>query len=95
MQENIIPYIGGEEEKSQEEPKKILGDVHNGIIIPSNSPRISAQCIRVPVEDGHLATVWVRFMQKPPKEEILNRWANFDGIPQRLQLPSAPNKPLQ
>ena len=88
--DNIIPYIGGEEEKSEKEPLKIWGEIKNGEIVSASSPAITAQCLRVPVSDGHTAAVFVRFEQKPTKEEILSAWAEFKGAPQELQLPSAP-----
>ena len=88
--DNVIPYIGGEEEKSEKEPLKIWGNVQNGEIVSANAPVITAQCLRVPVSDGHTAAVFVSFDKKPTKEEILTAWANFKGIPQDLELPSAP-----
>ena len=88
--DNVIPYIGGEEEKSEKEPLKIWGSVENGEIVCANSPVITAQCLRVPVSDGHTAAVFVKFEKKPSKEEILSAWANFKGVPQELNLPSAP-----
>ena len=88
--DNVIPYIGGEEEKSEQEPLKIWGSIENGEIISATSPAITAQCLRVPVSDGHTAAVFVRFEKKPTKEEILSAWANFKGVPQELALPSAP-----
>lgn len=88
--DNVIPYIGGEEEKSEKEPLKIWGKLENGEIVPATSPVITAQCLRVPVSDGHTAAVFVSFDKKPTKEEILNAWANFAGVPQELKLPSAP-----
>ena len=88
--DNIIPYIGGEEEKSEREPLKIWGEVKNGEIALTNSPVITAQCLRVPVSDGHTAAVFVSFKNKPSKEEILKAWAEFKGEPQTLALPSAP-----
>jgi len=90
--DNVIPYIGGEEEKSEKEPLKIWGKVEGGKIIPAASPIISAQCIRVPVTDGHLAAVSVSFDRKPSKEEILKAWAEFKGEPQELKLPHAPEQ---
>ena len=93
--DNIIPYIGGEEEKSEKEPLKIWGQVENGEIVSATSPAITAQCLRVPVSDGHTAAVFVSFDQKPTKEEILTAWANFKGEPQTLNLPSAPAQFLQ
>ena len=93
--DNVIPYIGGEEEKSEKEPLKIWGNVENGEIVSANSPAITAQCLRVPVSDGHTAAVFVKFENKPSKEEILSAWANFKGEPQALKLPSAPEQFLQ
>lgn len=93
--DNIIPYIGGEEEKSEKEPLKIWGSVENGEIVSASSPAITAQCLRVPVSDGHTAAVFVRFENKPSKEEILNAWAEFKGAPQELELPSAPKQFLK
>ncbi|MGN0814501.1 MAG: aspartate-semialdehyde dehydrogenase, partial [Candidatus Coproplasma sp.] len=88
--DNVIPYIGGEEEKSEKEPLKIWGEVENGKIVPAQSPVITAQCLRVPVSDGHTAACFVKFENKPSKQEILEAWANFSGEPQALKLPSAP-----
>lgn len=90
--DNVIPYIGGEEEKSEKEPLKIWGDVENGKIVPASSPVITAQCLRVPVSDGHTAACFVSFENKPSKEEILSAWAFFSGEPQKLNLPSAPKQ---
>lgn len=90
--DNIIPYIGGEEEKSEREPLKIWGEVNGGEIVPASTPAITAQCLRVPVSDGHTAAVFVNFEQKPTKEQILEAWANFAGEPQKLALPSAPKQ---
>jgi aspartate-semialdehyde dehydrogenase len=90
MGDNVIPFIGGEEEKSEREPLKIWGKVADGRIVNADLPVISAQCIRVPVSDGHMAAVSVSFERKPPKGEILERWKTFEGVPQRLGLPSAP-----
>ncbi|MCR8644277.1 aspartate-semialdehyde dehydrogenase [Paenibacillus sp. N1-5-1-14] len=92
MLDNVIPYIGGEEEKSEQEPLRIWGSVNNGEIVKASSPIITTQCIRVPVLDGHMATVFASFENKPPKDEILARWANFKGRPQELGLPSAPKQ---
>lgn len=92
MLDNVIPYIGGEEEKSEQEPLRIWGSVVNGEIVKAEAPLITTQCIRVPVTDGHLATVFVSFENKPSKEEILTRWRNFAGRPQELNLPSAPKQ---
>ncbi len=88
--DNIIPYIGGEEEKSEQEPLKIWGTVNGGEIVPAREPLISAQCLRVPVSDGHTAAVSVSFREKPTREQILSAWNSFKGEPQRLGLPSAP-----
>ena len=90
--DNVIPYIGGEEEKSEKEPLKIWGKVEGGKIVPATAPVITAQCLRVPVSDGHTAAVFVSFDKKPTKEEILSAWANYEGEPQKLRLPSAPEK---
>ncbi len=90
--DNIIPYIGGEEEKSEKEPLKIWGKVKDGEIVPAEGPAITAQCLRVPVSDGHTAAVFVNFENKPTKEEILKAWAEFSGEPQKLKLPSAPEQ---
>ena len=92
MVDNVIPYIGGEEEKSEKEPLKIWGEIKDGQIVPADSPKFTAQCIRVPVSDGHMAAVFVTFKNKPSKEEILNIWDNFKGAPQELELPHAPKK---
>ncbi|MBR2460535.1 MAG: aspartate-semialdehyde dehydrogenase [Clostridia bacterium] len=90
--DNIIPYIGGEEEKSEQEPLKVWGKNENGEIVKADSPLISAQCLRVPVSDGHTAAVFVNFKNKPTKEQILECWRNFSGKPQELELPSAPKQ---
>ncbi len=90
--DNIIPFIGGEEEKSEREPLKIWGEVKNGGIELAKGPAITAQCLRVPVSDGHTAAVFVDFENKPSKEEILKAWADFSGEPQKLGLPSAPER---
>lgn len=92
MVDNCIPYIGGEEEKSEREPMKIWGKIENGIIVPASSPAITAQCLRVACSDGHMAAVFVSFDKKPSKEEILERWANFKGRAQDLNLPTAPKQ---
>ena len=88
--DNVIPYIGGEEEKSEKEPLKIWGRVENGKIVSAESPDITAQCLRVPVSDGHMAAVFVSFKKKPSKEEIIKAWTEYRGEPQELKLPSAP-----
>jgi len=92
MIDNVIPFIGGEEEKSEKEPLKIWGEIKDGEIVPASSPKFTAQCLRVPVSDGHMAAVFVTFKNKPSKEEILNVWKNFSGIPQELELPHAPKQ---
>ncbi len=90
MVDNVIPYIGGEEEKSEQEPLKIWGTMQDGQIVPASSPAFTAQCLRVPVTNGHFAAVFVRFENKPTKEQIIERWNTFSGRPQELKLPSAP-----
>ena len=95
MVDNVIPYIGGEEEKSEQEPLKIWGTMENGQIVPATSPAFTAQCLRVPVTNGHFAAVFVRFENKPSKEEILDIWNHFSGRPQELGLPSAPRQFLK
>ena len=90
MIDNIIPYIGGEEEKSEQEPLRVWGKVENGEIVKASDTVITTQCIRVPVTDGHTAAVFVKFENKPTKEQILEDWKNFRGLPQELELPSAP-----
>lgn len=90
--DNVIPYIGGEEEKSEREPLKIWGEVKDGAIVPTTSPVITAQCLRVPVSDGHTAACFVSFENKPTKEEIITAWKQFSGEPQALALPSAPKQ---
>ena len=92
MIDNVIPYIGGEEEKSEKEPLKIWGKVENGEIVSACEPKFTAQCLRVPVTDGHMAAVFVEFEKKPTKEEILERWKNFSGYPQERNLPLAPKQ---
>ena len=88
--DNVIPYIGGEEEKSEKEPLKIWGKVENGEIVCSERPAFTAQCLRVPVSDGHTAAVFVEFEKKPTKEQMIETWENFSGRPQELKLPMAP-----
>lgn len=92
MVDNLIPYIGGEEEKSEQEPLKVWGRIDGDKIVKSESPIITTQCLRVPVSDGHFAAVFVNFENKPSKEEILNIWKDFRGAPQELELPSAPKQ---
>ena len=92
MVDNVIPYIGGEEEKSEQEPLKVWGTLENGQIVTAPRPSITAQCIRVPVSNGHLACVFVRFDRKPTKEEMLKAWREYRGVPQELGLPTAPKQ---
>ena len=92
MVDNLIPFIGGEEEKSEQEPLKVWGTIENGEIVKASTPSITTQCLRVPVSDGHTAAVFVSFENKPSKEEILQLWADFKGVPQELELPSAPKQ---
>ncbi|MBR2956740.1 MAG: aspartate-semialdehyde dehydrogenase, partial [Clostridia bacterium] len=92
MVDNVIPFIGGEEEKSEIEPLKIYGKVEGNEIVPATAPAFTAQCIRVPVTNGHMGAVFVRFENKPSKEEIIDIWNNFKGVPQELNLPSAPKQ---
>ena len=92
MIDNVIPYIGGEEEKSEQEPLKIWGKVVDGRIVKADDTVFSAQCIRVPVSDGHTAAVFMKFKNKPSKEQILDEWKSFSGRPQELKLPSAPEQ---
>lgn len=92
---NVIPYIAGEEEKSEREPLKIFGHIEDGKIIPAESPVITCQCIRVPVLYGHTATAFVRFKKDPTKEELIEKLRSFSGIPQELKLPSAPEHFIQ
>lgn len=90
MIDNVIPYIAGEEEKSEQEPLRIWGHIENEQIVKANSPMITTQCIRVPVTDGHTAAVFVNFKSKPTKEQIIQCWRDYKGIAQDLKLPSAP-----
>ena len=92
MIDNVIPYIGGEEEKSEQEPLRVWGKVEDGKIVKADAPVITTQCIRVPVTDGHTAAVFVKFENKPTKEDILKAWAEFSGKPQELGLPNAPEQ---
>ena len=92
MVDNMIPYIGGEEEKSEQEPLKIWGKIQDDVIVPATSPAFTAQCLRVPVSNGHFAAVYCSFDKKPTKEEILETWKNFSGHAQELNLPSAPKQ---
>ena len=97
MEHNIIPFIGGEEEKSEQEPLRIWGHIENGEIVKAEGPVITTQCIRVPVLDGHTAAVFVTFEEgkKPSKEEIIKVWREYSGVPQELKLPSAPEHFIQ
>jgi len=92
MVDNLIPYIGGEEEKSEQEPLKVWGHIEGDKIVNAQTPSITTQCLRVPVSDGHTAAVFVSFENKPSKEEILKKWAEFKGEPQELELQSAPKQ---
>ena len=92
MIDNVIPFIGGEEEKSEREPLRVWGDVVGGEIVPAKEPVITTQCLRVPVTDGHMAAVFVKFENKPSMEEILTDWKEYRGAPQELMLPSAPEQ---
>jgi aspartate-semialdehyde dehydrogenase len=92
MIDNVIPYIGGEEEKSENEPLKIWGSIKDGVIVPATTPSITSQCLRVPVTDGHIAAVFVKLSEKTTEEEIIRRWNEFSGEPQEMELPSAPKQ---
>lgn len=92
MIENVIPYIGGEEEKSEQEPLRVLGHIEGNEIVKATLPKISTQCIRVPVLNGHTAAVFVRFNKKPTKEQLIEKLVNYSGEPQKLNLPSAPKQ---
>ena len=95
MVENIIPYIGGEEEKSELEPLRVLGKVENGVIVKAELPKITCQCVRVPVLNGHTAAVFVNFEKKPTKEQLIEKLVNYKGFPQEAKLPSAPAQFIQ
>lgn len=92
MIDNIIPYIGGEEEKSEQEPMKIWGHIEDGVIVNAQGPCITSQCLRVPVSDGHTAAVFVSLEKKASMEEIISKWESYKGRPQELNLPSAPKQ---
>lgn len=92
MIDNVIPFIGGEEEKSEKEPLKIWGEIKGDVIVDSERPNFTAQCLRVPVSNGHMAAAFVRFVNKPTKDEILNIWKSYKGKAQELELPSAPKQ---
>ncbi len=95
MVENIIPYIGGEEEKSEQEPLRIWGKIEDGVIVKASEPKITCQCIRVPVLNGHTAAAFVKFRKKVTKEQLIEKLVNFRGLPQELELPSAPKQFIQ
>lgn len=95
MEGNIIPYIGGEEEKSEQEPLRLWGRIENGQIVKDDSMVITCQCVRVPVLNGHTAAVFVKFRKKPSKEELIQKLVSFKGLPQELKLPSAPTQFIQ
>lgn len=95
MEGNIIPYIGGEEEKSEKEPLRILGEIKDGVIEPAKTPVITCQCIRVPVLNGHTAAVFIKFKKKPTKEQLIQKLVTFRGAPQEFGLPSAPKQFIQ
>ncbi len=95
MAGNLIPYIGGEEEKSEKEPLRIWGHIENGVIVPATTPVITTQCLRVPVLDGHTAAVFMNLKKKVTKEDIIEKWVSFSGEPQALNLPSAPKQFIQ
>ena len=90
--DNVIPYIGGEEEKSEQEPLKLWGKIEGDKIVSASEPLFTAQCFRVPVSDGHTAAVFVKFKKKPTKEQMIEAWTKFRGVPQELELPSAPKQ---
>jgi len=92
---NIIPYIGGEEEKSEQEPLRIFGQVKDGQIVKAQLPKITCQCIRVPVLDGHTAAIFIKFAKKPTKEQLIEKLINYQGFPQQAKLPSAPKQFIQ
>ena len=95
MEGNIIPYIGGEEEKSEKEHLRVWGEVKDGVIVPATTPVITCQCVRVPVLNGHTAAVFVKFKKKPTKEQLIEKLREFSGLPQELKLPSAPKQFIQ
>lgn len=95
MEGNIIPYIGGEEEKSEQEPLRIWGKIEDGVIVKAQEPKITCQCVRVPVLNGHTAAVFVKFRKKATKEQLIEKLVQFAGLPQELKLPSAPKHFIQ
>ena len=92
MEGNIIPYIGGEEEKSEQEPLRIWGKIEDGVIVKAQEPKITCQCVRVPVLNGHTAAVFVKLRKQPTKEQLIEKLNSFSGLPQELKLPSAPKQ---
>lgn len=92
MQGNVIPFIGGEEEKSEQEPLRLWGEIRDGVIEKAAEPVITTQCVRVPVLNGHTAAVFVKFRKNPAKEQLIEKMVNFKGAPQELDLPSAPKQ---
>jgi aspartate-semialdehyde dehydrogenase (non-peptidoglycan organisms) len=92
---NVMPFIGGEEEKSEQEPLRIAGHIENGEIVKAQGPKITTQCIRIPVLNGHTAAVFVKFEKKPTKEQLIERIRNYKGVPQELELPNAPKQFMQ
>ncbi|MBQ5426582.1 MAG: aspartate-semialdehyde dehydrogenase [Pseudobutyrivibrio sp.] len=92
MEGNIIPFISGEEEKSEKEPLRIWGEIKDGVIVPADDVKITSQCIRVPVLNGHTAAVFVKFKKNPTKQQLIDAINNFSGVPQELKLPSAPKQ---
>ncbi len=95
MEGNVIPYIGGEEEKSEQEPLRVLGHVENGQIVKAALPKITCQCVRVPVLNGHTAAVFINFDKKPTNEQLIEKLVNYKGYPQEAHLPSAPKQFIQ
>ena len=95
MEGYIIPFIGGEEEKSEQEPLRIWGAIQDGVIVKAQEPKITCQCVRVPVLNGHTAAVFVKFRKQPTKEQLIEKLVNFSGLPQELKLPSAPEQFIQ
>ena len=92
MKGNLIPYIGGEEEKSEQEPLRLWGKIENGVIVKAKEPLITCQCLRVPVLNGHTAAAFVKFRKKPAKEQLIEKLEQYKGLPQKLDLPSAPKQ---
>ena len=92
MEGNVIPFIGGEEEKSEQEPLRLWGEIKDGVIEKAAEPVITTQCVRVPVLNGHTAAVFVKFRKNPTKEQLIEKMVNFKGAPQELDLPSAPKQ---